>query len=316
MQYKSVTTIKEIHEYLDGATVIAFDFETAPSDNYRGEERAALDAHRSDIAGISLSVAEGTAIYVPLTHRSGKNADDPKAVLDYLTALVFQNPQVIKVAHNLSFEAMFLYAKGIVILPPVYDTIAASQMTLKSGTQFRQLSDSGLKTLVLALFDVEMPSFTTLTAGRSFDELSPQDKETIHYACADADYTFRLYHQFNGWFDRYLPKHRFVVEKIESPTAIFVGLMKYNGLLMDKDLMLKKQAEADERLAKLKEEIAFIIGDVNIGMNASTSAFKNYLFKDLGLPVLKTTAKYQEAADEEVMILLAEWCTANKPELV
>jgi len=316
MQYKSVTTIEEIHAYFDGVTVIAFDFETAPKEMYREDKKAALDAHKADIVGISFSVAEGSAIYVPLLHRCGTNVKDSKAVLDYLIAAVFQNPKMVKVAHSLSFEAMFLYALGIVLLPPVYDTIAASQLTLKSGTQFRKLSDSGLKTLVPALFDAEMLSFETVTGGKCFDELDPQDFATIHYACGDSDYTLRLYHLFNGWFDRYLPKHRFLVEEIESPTAVYVGLMKYNGLLMDKELMLKKQAEADEHLAKLKEGIAFIIGDVNIGANASTSAFKNYLFKDLGLPVLKTTAKYSEAADDETMILLAEWCMENKPEMV
>jgi DNA polymerase-1 len=316
MQYKSVTTINEIENYLGEAAIIAFDFETAPMDGCRDEERAALDAHKSIIVGVSFSVAEGTAIYVPLTHRCGQNVNDPKEVMDYLKAAVFQNSKVTKVAHNLSFEAMFLYSQDIVILPPVYDTIAASQMTLKSGTQFRKLPDSGLKTLVTTLFDVEIPSFEAVTNGRYFDELDPQDIKTIRYACTDSDYTLRLYHLFNTWFDRYLPKHRFVVEQIESPTAIYVGLMKYNGLLMDKDLMLKKQAEADEQLTKLKEDIAFMIGDVKIGANASTSAFKNYLFKDMGLPVLKTTAKYQEAADDETMILLAEWCKENKQELV
>ena len=58
-----------------------------------------------------------------------------------------------------------------------------------------------------------------------------------------------------------------------------------------------------------------MIGDVEIGANASTSAFKSYLYKDLGLPVVKTTAKYQEAADDETMILLADWCRENRPEL-
>ena len=91
--------------------------------------------------------------------------------------------------------------------------------------------------------------------------------------------------------------------------------MKYNGLLADKELMLKKQAEAEERIKQLKEEIAFMIGDVNIGANASTSAFKKYLYDDLKLPVFKTTAKYQEAMDDEAMILLAEWCRENRPEL-
>jgi DNA polymerase-1 len=106
------------------------------------------------------------------------------------------------------------------------------------------------------------------------------------------------------------------VEQIESPTAVYVGLMKHNGLLVDAHLMEQKAAECEEKLAKLREDIAFIVGDVNIGANASTSAFKQYLYKDLGLPVLKTTAKYQEAADDEAMVLLSEWCETNRPELV
>lgn len=132
---------------------------------------------------------------------------------------------------------------------------------------------------------------------------------------ADSDFALRLYHLFNGWFDKYLPKHRRLVEQVESPTAVYCGLMRYNGLLMDRAAMESKQKEAEERLAKIREEIVFLIGDVEIGANASTSAFKSYLYNDLKLPVLKTTAKYQEAADDEAMILLADWCRENRPEL-
>lgn len=315
MNYSCVTTLSKIKEYLAGAAVIAFDFETSPKEAYRTEERAALDAHKADITGVSFSVSEGSAIYVPLRHKTGKNVTKPEAVMAYLRGTLFENAVVIKVAHNLSFEAMFLYALGMVVQAPVYDTIAAAQLTLKSNTAFRGLSDSGLKTLVPQLFGVEMPDFETVTAGRFFDELSPQDAETIRYACADSDYALRLYHLFNSWFDKYLPKHRFLVEQIESPTAVYCGLMRYNGLLMDQAAMEAKQAEAEKRIAEIREEIAFMIGDVEIGANASTSAFKKYLFHDLGLPVLKTTAKYQEAADDATMILLADWCRKNRPEL-
>lgn len=315
MNYSCVTTLSKIKEYLAGAAVVAFDFETSPKEAYRTEERAALDAHKADITGVSFSVSEGSAIYVPLRHKTGKNVIKPEEVMAYLRGTLFENAVVIKVAHNLSFEAMFLYALGMVVQAPVYDTIAAAQLTLKSNTAFRGLSDSGLKTLVPQLFGVEMPDFETVTAGRFFDELSPQDTETIRYACADSDYALRLYHLFNGWFDKYLPKHRFLVEQIESPTAVYCGLMRYNGLLMDQAAMEAKQAEAEKRIAEIREEIAFMIGDVEIGANASTSAFKKYLFHDLGLPVLKTTAKYQEAADDATMILLADWCRKNRPEL-
>lgn len=140
-----------------------------------------------------------------------------------------------------------------------------------------------------------------------------RNTETVRYACADSDYALRLYHLFNGWFDKFLPKHRFLVEKVESPTAVYCGLMRYNGLLIDRAAMEAKQAEAEKRIAEIREEITFMIGDVEIGANASTSAFKKYLFHDLGLPVLKTTAKYQEAADDATMILLGRLVPREPP---
>lgn len=315
MGYKCVYMLSEIKEYLKNTVLFAFDFETSPRDKWRNDKSAALDAHKADITGISFSVSEGTAIYVPLKHRSGRNAENQVAIWDYLK-LLFESKDVIKVAHNLAFESMFLYARGIVLQKPCYDTIAASQLTLKSKWEFRSLADSGLKTLAPALCKAEMTEFSTVTEGRFFDELNPQDEKTIHYACADSDYTLRLYHVFNQWFDRFLPKHRTIVEEVESPTSVYVGIMKYNGILVDKSAMLKKQAEAAEKIVSIRNEISGIIGNVEIGANASTSAFKKYLFVDLGLPVMKTTAKHQEAADDETMILLKEWCESNRPELV
>ena len=211
---------------------------------------------------------------------------------------------------------MFLYARGIVVCEPCYDTIAAAQLTLKNKFEFRNLSDSGLKLLSTLLFGADMPDFSTVTAGRHFDEMDPADDETLRYACADSDYTLRLYHKFNGWFDKNLPHHRDIVERVESPTAVYCGMMKYNGVPMNTAAMLAKQKEAEEKLTALRTEIGEMIGGVDIGANASTSAFKQYLYKDLGLPVLKTTEKHQEAADDATMILLAEYCQEKRPELV
>lgn len=315
MGYKCVYTLAEIQEYLKNTSLFAFDFETSPRDKWRNDKSAALDAHKADITGISFSVLDGTAIYVPLKHRSGRNAENQNVIWEYLKSL-FESKDVIKVAHNLAFESMFLYARGIVLQKPCYDTIAASQLTLKSKWEFRSLADSGLKTLAPALCKAEMTEFSTVTDGRLFDELNPQDEKTILYACADSDYTLRLYHVFNQWFDRFLPKHRTIVEEVESPTSVYVGIMKYNGILVDKSAMLKKQAEAAEKIVSIRTEISGIIGNIEIGANASTSAFKKYIFVDLGLPVMKTTAKHQEAADDETMILLKEWCKSNRPELV
>lgn len=315
MNYRCETNLQEIEKYLRGAGVVAFDFETAPLPAYRDDNKAALDAHRSHIVGVSLSVAEGSAVYVPLRHLRGPNAD-PEQIIPFLRGALWMNPAVVKIAHNLSFEAMFLYALGVVVQPPCYDTIAAAQMTLKTTFEFRALSDSGLKKLVPELLGDELPTFEDVTEGRFFDELASDDPDTVRYACADSDYALRLYRRFNEWFDAYLPRHRWIVENIESPTAVYCGLMKYNGLLMDETAMIRKQGECAARLLELREKIHAMTGDVEIGANAGTQAFKDYLFKTLGLPVLKTTAKNAEAADDQTMVMLAEWCADHRPELV
>ena len=316
MAYRVVTDLYGVKHYLAGAKIIAFDFETAPDEIYRTEEKAALDPHRSHIVGVSFSVAEDSGIYVPLSHKEGRNIEGGSMFFwHWLKYQFFMNPNITKVAHNISYESAFAYALGIVIQPPVYDTIAAAQMTLKSKKTFRQLRDCGLKTLVPHRFGVELPSFSEVTAGRHFDELDPTDPETVRYACADADYALRIYHKANEWFDKYMPKLRYITEEIESPTSVYCGLMKYNGLLVDTELMADTKVKTDERRAALRDEIKEFTGDINIGANANTLAFKQFLYKDLKLPVVKTTEKLQEAADDETMIRLSEYCEQKRPEI-
>lgn len=313
--YKTIRSIREIDKYLGNSPVVAFDFETSGTEEFREEEFSALDAHKADITGISVSVQAGTARYIPLRHRNGLNAD-PEEVLDYLAERLFFNPQIVKVAHNLAFEAMFLYKYGIVIQEPVYDTIVAAQLTLKDDDQFRDLHDSGLKTLVPYLYGVELPTFESVVQGRYFDELDPDEWDTCRYACADSDWTLQLYDKFNDWFEHNIPKHRFICEQIESPTAVFTGMMKYNGVPVDIQLMEEKRREAEEKLAELREKILFVTGDIKIGDNCGTREFKDYLYRTEKLPVVKVTAKLQEAADDQALQMLQDFCKKHRPDLV
>lgn len=311
--YKPVTTVDGIRQYLGNNRVIAFDFETSPNSLYRTEKDAALNPAKAHITGCSFSVVAETGIYVPIGHRIGPNIDGD-AFSQFLAAFLADR-RITKVVHNIAFEAAMAYARGIVIQAPVYDTICAAQMTLKNLYDFRKLSDCGLKHLAEELCGESLPSFATVTGGKHFDELDSIDPETVRYGAADADFALRLYHICNDWFDRYLPRHRYIVEEIESPTAVYLGIMKCNGIPVDLSLMQERKAEAEATIARIRQEIAFITGDIDIGASCSTQAFKNYLYKDLGLPVFKTTGANQEATDDMTMTLLKEWCDVNRPEL-
>lgn len=311
--YRCVTTIQGILDYLGDAKVIAFDYETSPNESYREQEKAALDPAKSHVVGCSFSVKEHTGIYVPVQHLKGENIESN----DFFTFLgkFLEDRTITKVAHNISFESMFSYHLGTVVLPPVYDTIAGAQMTLKNRYEFRKLFDCGLKKLAVDLCKEPLPTFSSVTNGKHFDELNAQGEETVRYGAADSDFALRLYHLFNNWFDKYLPRHRWIVENIESPTAVYLGIMKHNGAPVDMEKMKQRKKEAEEAMVKLRNDIAFMIGDVNIGANCGTKAFKEYLYKTLGLPVMKVTASEKEAADDQTMIMLQEWCLENKPEI-
>ena len=313
MKYKLVKTAEEIRNYIGSHALLAIDIETSPKHEYRRDEKASLDSNKSEITGISLSVEYGTGIYVPLRHRNYDNADFNE-VFSFIKEEILLNENKTVVIHNAAFESAFFYALGVVMRCKVYDTMAAAQLTLKTNTEFRNLSDSGLKKLVPELLKVELPTFEAVTEGKFFDELNPDNYETVRYACADSDYALRLYHLFNDWFDKNLPKHRFLVENIESPVAVYVGLMKHNGMLVDRNLLSQKRDQATAMLRQLKEDLSLLTGNINIGSNATTQEFKNFLYGRLGLPVLKTTGKNKEAADDEAFILLSSYCKEHEPE--
>lgn len=98
--YTTIYTLKGLQNYLAAASVVAFDFETAPDEKYRNEDKAALDAHKSHIVGISFSVGEGSGVYLPIAHRVGQNAENLIGIWDWLSSF-FADSTVTKVAMDI-----------------------------------------------------------------------------------------------------------------------------------------------------------------------------------------------------------------------
>ena len=312
--YTLALTVKEIKEYIGGSKIVAFDYETAPDDPWRNEDRAALDPHKSHIVGCSFSVSAGTGIYVPVAHTNGKNINSEEFYA-FLNDLLTDG-ELTKVAHNLAFEAAFSYARGIVIQPPVYDTICASQLCLNGPFRFRTLGESGLKTLAGEICGTPLPTYEQVAGGRHFDELDPEDYETVRYGAADSDYSLRLREIFNNWFEAFLPRHRYITEEVESPAAVYIGLMKYNGIPIDSELLEKKRAEAEKEVAFYYETLSALNGVTEVGESCSTRSFRDFIYKTLNLPVLKRTETGAPSLDDASLILLKDWCAEHRPECV
>ena len=131
MKYECVTDIAAIKDYLQNAPVVSFDFETAPLIQYRNDPRASLDAHRACIVGVSLSVKEGTGIYVPLEHFDGGNADTAE-VIHYLRDQLLGRP----IYTSSYMPALEAGAKGILFGDLGYYWVADRQ-----GRSFKRLNE-------------------------------------------------------------------------------------------------------------------------------------------------------------------------------
>ena len=86
--YRFITDLGAVKEYLAGHDLVSFDYETAPDPAYRAEEKAALDPAKAHICTMSLSVKEHTAIMIPVAHLVGPNMDSStfyQFLQDFLT---------------------------------------------------------------------------------------------------------------------------------------------------------------------------------------------------------------------------------------
>jgi len=314
--YIMTPDLKTLEDYLGSAAIIAFDFETAPHERWKVAKDSAIDPHKAHIVGISLSVSEGTGIYIPLYHENFENAES-QSIFNFLKNRVFENPEVLKIAHNLCFEAKFLMNQGIILALPVYDTMAAAQMTLKDDNHFRRLGDARLKTLAWEIFKISLPGYSETVGIETFGDLDPKDQKTINYACADADIALRLYHALNRWFKKNIPSHEALIRTLESPVALFVAMMEERGFLVDEPAMLQAGKVAETNLNRLKENLETAGSRfIKIGANAATKDFKDYLFKDWGLPVLKQTDTGKPSVDAEALNLTIEYCETHHPEIL
>jgi DNA polymerase-1 len=158
MAYKLAMKLAKIRNYIGSSQLLALDIETSPTEKYRNEPKSSLDSHKSQITGISLSVSHGTGIYIPFRHINDVNADFNE-IWKFIEDKILMNSKITIVIHNAAFESAFFYALGVIPQCKFYDTMVAAQMTLKNKTQFRNLADSGLKTLVTELLVIEPPKF-------------------------------------------------------------------------------------------------------------------------------------------------------------
>jgi DNA polymerase I len=278
-------------------------------------ETTSLDATQAELVGVSLSTGAGRACYIPLAHKApaaqgmfdlgdggseNDGGDGPEQV-DFDQALkclgdLFADPSVLKVGHNIKYDAQVLANYGIVF-NAIDDTMVLSYV-LEGG-----LHGHGLDELALLHCDHSTIKFKEVAgtgkAQVTFDYVSLD--AALDYAAEDADITARLH----GLLKPRLVEDSMVTvyETLERPLIGVLVDMERHGIKVDAVELKRLSTDFAARLGDLEVEIHGLAGhDFNVG---SPKQLGEVLFDEMDLPGGKKGKTGAYATGAEVLEKLA-----------
>jgi DNA polymerase I len=296
--------LREIVARVREAGRVAVDTETSDTDPMRAE-----------LCGISLSIRETEAFYVPLRHRRPSPPqgdllpDDPALAGPPVANLpplhdeamrplleLLEDEAVRKVGQNLKYDFLVFRREGVTLRGIDFDTMVASYV-LEPGRR-----EHGLDSLALQHLDHRTVTYAEVTgkgkAQVTFPEVELEAASA--YACEDADVSLRLAERFAPELERLELERLF--RDVEMPLVQVLAEMEWNGIRIDEPFFGAMAADFRGRLRATEAEIYAEAGtEFNIG---STPQLREILFGKLGLPVLKKT-KTGASTDVDVLMQLA-----------
>ncbi|PWD86826.1 DNA polymerase I [Ignatzschineria cameli] len=288
--YQTITDLNDLERYLTlipSASLLALDTETD-----------GLEFMRSNLVGISLSVAPGDAIYIPFKQAGLENPLAIDAVMARLKPIL-EDEKIPKVGQNIKFDWHILRRQGVELRGIVDDTMLASYIYDPTGNRHNM---DALAELYLGFKTT--PFEEIAGKGRSQKRFDEIDIETASfYACEDADITLQLQRSILPRLRSEATQYK-VYQEMEVPLISVLAKMEHEGILVDAAHLEQLSAEFGENLSELETKAYELAGE-EFNMSSSKQVGE-ILFEKLGLPVIKKTPKGAPSTAEDVLQKLAE----------
>lgn len=289
-QYHTITTQNQLDELmarLSQAPYFAIDTETT-----------SIDWQKASLVGVCISTANYEGYYIPVGHTDdfGLILDEQLPIDDVLAKLkpILQNPAIGKIGQHLKYDSHIFAKYGIDIVNWHTDTMLASYVINATATRHN------MDDLAKHYLGVTTTTFEDV-AGKgakqvSFDKVA-MDKAS-HYACEDADITFRLFSVFDEYFKHDANAHA-LLSHIEIPTAQILAQMEADGILVQTAFLDKLSLRFDNEIATLEQKAFELAGETfNL---ASPKQLGEILFEKLGIAGGKKTKTGQYSTSEAVL---------------
>ena len=280
-EYKLVENkeeIKQLCDYFLTKEILSLDTETT-----------SLSPIDAELVGLSFSVKENEAFYVPVP----ADQDEARKIVDLLRP-VYENEKILKVGQNLKYDYEVLMKYGVRLAGKMFDTMLAHyviQPELRHNMDY--LAEIYLNYKTIHIDELIGPKGKN---QKNMRDLRPQD--VYEYAAEDADVTLKLKNKLEGELKKYGAEELFY--NIEMPLMPVLAEMEMNGVTIDTQSLAETSDVLTKRMEEVEKEIYELAGaPFNI---ASPRQVGEVLFDKLQIvEKAKKTKTGQYVTNEEVL---------------
>ena len=296
--YQTISTMDQLDELLaklHSVPYFAIDTETT-----------SINWQHAELVGISIAYQNFDAYYIPVGHVDDLgvllNGQLPRdAVLAKFKPLL-ENPAIGKIGQHIKYDAHIFANYGIDLIGDIhstpnnwaFETMLASYVINNTATRHNMddIAKHYLGVTTTTFEDIAGKGAKQLT----FDRINIDT--AAHYACEDADITFRLFSIFSQYLSKDATAHR-LLHKLEIPTAQILAQMEHDGILIATDFLGTLSHRFDTEILGLEQRAEVLAGEqFNL---ASPKQLGEILFDKLGIPGGKKTKTGQYSTSEAIL---------------
>jgi len=236
--YFLIKTEDEVKDWLKAAEEIGeFAIDT---------ETTSLDAHQTNLVGISISYSIGKSCYIPISHKDYKNLNEEKIIK--ILKPFLEDHSIKKIGQNIKFDYIIFYKRGI-DMNSMEDTMLMSYVldAGKNRHNMDTLSEIHLQHKTIQFKDL-------VGTGKKQINFSEVDVNIAKdYAAEDADITYRLYKIFSNSLKTENLTN--IYEIFEKPLIKILANMEILGIKLDEKSLKKLSLKFDKKIKELEQQI-------------------------------------------------------------
>lgn len=280
-KYYLIDTEKEIEELI--ARLLTFDSISLDT------ETTSIDPMNAELVGLSFSVVENEAYYVPIP----SERDEALKIVNKFKR-IYQDDKILKIGQNIKYDMTVLANYGIELSGEMFDTMIAHYVL---SPELRHNMDY-LAEIYLGYRTIHIDQL--IGSGKkqkSMRDLDPKD--VYEYACEDADVTLKLRNKLAVELAKE-PTLLRLFNEVEMPLIPVLVHMEMNGARIDTESLAETSRLFTEKMNAIELEIREVAGQqINI---SSPKQIGELLFDNLKImDKPKKTKTGQYVTSEEVL---------------